>query len=908
MSNSHNSIPPTKYRFKHLKVYSSTEWLADGKKKYRRVFEAEDLSYLYVELSIFNKLFDRDDWDTKVKLICYKFVEEGREEICNIVVDRHVSEEEPVFYVREGWGHATKGQYWKKGNYLWEAYIAEELPIKAEIKLDDEEEEVIQEGKVERTYDYRLLGSSTFYIEDAGLVSDDDNPYFDLNHLNLYEGPSSGVEMSQRTYLKHFSAADTRYIWVEFDLENMISYGWHAELFFNFYNSEGQLKGSTSELRFVREDEDDISIVTGWGSDTQGTWFEDQYTLEVVFMGHRIAAVPFRCGKQNIEGIPRVFSGEEIYLSPTIEETESQEEDISLEELMKQLGELVGLREIKKQVHDYLEYLEFLKLRKKKGFQEDQNMRLHSVFKGNPGTGKTTLARLLGKIYHKMGFLSNGKLHEVGRVELIGQYIGQTAPKVRDVIERARGGVLFIDEAYSLVRNEDDDKDYGREVVEILVKEMSDGKGDIAIFVAGYPAEMDVFLNSNPGLKSRFNMYFEFPDYMPEELIQIADLLAKKKEMALSAGARKLLKHQLTNEFRERDNSFGNARMVANVMDKVKIYMGLRVMKSLDLENLDEVPKEALEKVHQRDMQQVFQKKKKKMPSIEVEEKELKQALNDLNSLIGLASVKKEINELVSLVRFYKESGKDVLGQFSLHTAFKGNPGTGKTTIARILSNIFKALGVLERGHLVECDRQSLVAGYIGQTALKTKEMIEQAKGGVLFIDEAYSLFSEGAKNDFGKEAVEIILKEMEDSRGEFIVIVAGYPDQMDTFLSMNPGLKSRFDKELLFEDFQEPELLQVAEYMFSQEGLNLTEEAISHLKKYIRYLYNSRDKYFGNARTIRKVVLRATKNQHLRMAALPKQARTEEVMKTIILDDVREFTSDNKELGGKPNIGFNIY
>jgi SpoVK/Ycf46/Vps4 family AAA+-type ATPase len=507
-----------------------------------------------------------------------------------------------------------------------------------------------------------------------------------------------------------------------------------------------------------------------------------------------------------------------------------------------------------------------------------------------------------------MGFLSNGKLVEVGRVELVGQYIGQTAPKVRDAIERARGGVLFIDEAYSLVRNEDDDKDYGKEVIEVLVKEMSDGKGDIAIFVAGYPAEMDVFLKANPGMKSRFNVQFDFPDYMPDELIKIADLLAENKEMNLTKGARTFLKRELTERFRNRDSSFGNARTVDNIVDKAKLQMGLRVMKQIKAKSIEDVPKLMLKNIQQKDLDKVFAKKKKMMPNIGLDEKLLKEALDELNSLIGLDAVRKEINELVSLVRFYRETGREILGQMSLHTAFKGNPGTGKTTVARILSKIFKALGVLERGHLVECDRQSLVAGFIGQTALKTKEMIAQAKGGVLFIDEAYALFSEGTKNDFGKEAVEIILKEMEDSRGEFIVIVAGYTEPMDNFLKMNPGLKSRFDKELIFEDFTKDELHSIAVSAFKQENLKLNEKAAEHIENYCHHLYHRRDKYFGNARTVRKIVLRAVKNQHLRMANLEQDKRSDKMLKTVIMEDVKEFNAENQELGGKANIGFNIY
>ncbi len=795
--------PSLKYKFKDLKVYGSTEWLAGGKKKYRRVFEKEQVGYLYVELSCFNKMFDENEWNAKIKLVCSRFLDNGKEQLCAINVDRHITSDENVFFVREGWGHSKPGQYWKAGSYIWEAYVAEVIPVEAEMaestekpektkaktktpteKVDKNKENIkekdSEEGKSklevveEKTLDYTLAGSVTIYIEDAGEVTDEDNPYFDVDQIKLYEGPSQGVKSEERVYLNQFNLKDTRYVWVETILDNMLDRDWYGEFMFNFYNSEGQLKGATSELRQIKGKEDEFTLVTGWGSDTKGTWFNDRYTLEIIFGGKLIAIVPFYCADKSTEGMSRVYMGDELTFEPQAEEKE-EENPATLEELLQQLGKLIGLKEIKRQVHDYLEYLEFLKLRKEKGFKESDDMKLHSVFKGNPGTGKTTLARLLGKIYHKMGFLSNGKLVEVGRVELVGQYIGQTAPKVRDAIERARGGVLFIDEAYSLVRNEDDDKDYGKEVIEVLVKEMSDGKGDIAIFVAGYPAEMDVFLKANPGMKSRFNVQFDFPDYMPDELIKIADLLADNKEMNLTKGARTFLRRELTERFRNRDSSFGNARTVDNIVDKAKLQMGLRVMKQIKAKSIEDVPKLMLKNIQQKDLEKVFAEKKKTLPNIGLDEKLLKEALDELNSLIGLDAVKKEINELVSLVRFYRETGREILGQMSLHTAFKGNPGTGKTTVARILSKTFKALGVLERGHLVECDRQSLVAGFIGQTALKTKEMIEQAKGGVLFIDEAYALFSEGTKNDFGKEAVEIILKEMEDSRGEFIVIVAGY-------------------------------------------------------------------------------------------------------------------------------------
>jgi len=329
--------------------------------------------------------------------------------------------------------------------------------------------------------------------------------------------------------------------------------------------------------------------------------------------------------------------------------------------------------------------------------------------------------------------------------------------------------------------------------------------------------------------------------------------------------------------------------------------MGLRVMKSADLSH---ITAEMLKKVELQDVQKIFKDEKAQMPLIDEDNALLEEAMSELNAMVGLSEVKNQIFELIKLVRFYRDTGKDVLGRFSLHTVFKGNPGTGKTTVARILAQIYKALGILERGHLVECDRQSLVAGFIGQTAIKTAERIEKAIGGVLFIDEAYALSPQGGGNDFGNEALETILKQMEDKRGQFIVIVAGYTEPMDRFIESNPGLKSRFDKTLNFEDFSADELYQIASYMLSPEKLTPDAEADEYLKKYMKYLYDRRDKFFGNARSVRKIISQAIRKQHLRMASLDRASRTEEMLTTLTIADMKDLNFE-EEAGSKNKVGF---
>ncbi|MDH4058269.1 MAG: AAA family ATPase, partial [Cyclobacteriaceae bacterium] len=223
----------------------------------------------------------------------------------------------------------------------------------------------------------------------------------------------------------------------------------------------------------------------------------------------------------------------------------------------------------------------------------------------------------------------------------------------------------------------------------------------------------------------------------------------------------------------------------------------------------------------------------------------------------------------------------------------------------RIVSKIYKGLGILEKGHLVEVDREGLVAGYIGQTAIKTGEKLKESMGGVLFIDEAYSLAREGGSNvDFGAEAIQVILKRMEDMRGKFGVIVAGYTDNMQEFVNSNPGLRSRFDKYFEFGDYSPEDMFVIAMNMFNKESVIPNDPATRHLKEYFNFIYQGRDKHFGNARAVRQVVGEAVKNQHLRLATMKKEERTKELMETLIFEDVKEF--EIKEIKSwKPKLGF---
>ena len=271
----------------------------------------------------------------------------------------------------------------------------------------------------------------------------------------------------------------------------------------------------------------------------------------------------------------------------------------------------------------------------------------------------------------------------------------------------------------------------------------------------------------------------------------------------------------------------------------------------------------------------------------EPEPEKLEDLLAELDSLVGLDKIKTDVRSLINLIRIRKlrQEAELPVPELSLHMVFTGNPGTGKTTVARLLSRLYRSIGVLKKGSLLEVDRSGLVAGYVGQTALKTMEAVKKARGGILFVDEAYSLVPDGTGNDFGQEAISTILKAMEDMREDLVVIVAGYPEPMERFISSNPGLESRFGKYFQFEDYNGEELMRIFQSMCKKNQYVLEEEAETFCREMFADLYRDRDENFGNARDVRNIFERSVANQANRLAVM--EAPTKEDLMTFTKGDI---------------------
>ncbi len=249
--------------------------------------------------------------------------------------------------------------------------------------------------------------------------------------------------------------------------------------------------------------------------------------------------------------------------------------EVRIENILRELDSLIGLTEVKKLVREIYAFIEIQKRREKERLNTEP-MVLHMIFKGNPGTGKTTVARILGKVFREMGVLSRGHLIEVERADLVGEYIGHTAQKTREQLKKAYGGILFIDEAYSLARG--GEKDFGKEAIDCMVKAMEDHKDELILILAGYQKEMGKFMQTNPGLRSRFPIHIDFPDYNKEELLQIAEQLCVKRQYQLNSSSKLALLNLLNPPANNSDDNFGNARTVRNIIEKAIRRQAVRLI------------------------------------------------------------------------------------------------------------------------------------------------------------------------------------------------------------------------------------------------------------------------------------------------------------------------------------------
>lgn len=549
-----------------------------------------------------------------------------------------------------------------------------------------------------------------------------------------------------------------------------------------------------------------------------------------------------------------VASSPDLIRAIRIAESDERADVLPTVAALARLDAMVGLAPVKQEVKGLIARMQLEQKRRDQGL-EVSALSQHMVFTGPPGVGKTEIARLIGEIYKGLKVLRKGHVVETDRTGLVAGYIGQTAIKTLDKCREALDGILFIDEAYALAAPSGSGADFGKEAIDTLLKFMEDNRDRLIVIVAGYPNEMRRFVDSNPGLGSRFSKTVDFPSYGAAELCEIFKRMAARQQFNLAEGFESKLKPWI--EARAKAADWANAREMRTVLEKAREAQALRLASE---------PSADISLISVEDIVAATGQK----PGDD--EVSVSAVLQKLDGMIGLAPVKQEIKRLSARLEVEQKRRAQGLptAAVSQHMVFTGPPGVGKTEVARLIGEIFRALKVLRKGHLVETDRAGLVAGYVGQTATKTLDKCREALDGILFIDEAYALAAgtAGMSHDFGKEAIDTLLKFMEDNRDRIVVVVAGYPNEMRRFIESNPGLSSRFSKTIDFPAYGVAELCDILKWMAARQQFLLPDDFAAALAPWIEQRSRAAD--WGNARSMRTLLEKARESQAIRISTDP--------------------------------------
>lgn len=530
---------------------------------------------------------------------------------------------------------------------------------------------------------------------------------------------------------------------------------------------------------------------------------------------------------------------------------DSAEED--LYDVLEELESMIGLESVKREVQRIIHRVEERNERMERGESiEEEKFFLHTMLLGAPGTGKTTVARLLGRIYGALGLLRKGDLFvEATRSDFVGQYQGSTAIKTRELIESAVGGVLFLDEAYSLFNGYGDN--FGQEAVTEFLKYAWDYRDRMMIILAGYEEEMDKLMSMNSGMARRFPNKIYFEDYTKDELYEMFELKVEDRYEIHSEAEEPL--RQMIGRY-SKLKGYENGGGIDTHIQSLAGVIAERNRKKLE-EYQDY--KDTILKI---DVEEAMRNGKHGMRPLE-------ELLEELDHMVGLSAVKAAVREAVNHQRYQKKM-MDKFGKtadlVSEHMIFAGPPGTGKSTLAALITEIYCALGIVQDpNRCVTVTKSDLSSEYMGGALEKAKQIIDKARGGVLFIDEAYALV-EDEKDFYGKQVLTELMYSIEKYRGEIVLIMAGYKEQIDELIrNYNPGMASRLSTVIPFEDYTVEELVQIFYRMTKKGDVTYTiEEGLEPLVKELienrMAQFEAEGKEFGNARGVRNLMSEAIK------------------------------------------------
>lgn len=551
---------------------------------------------------------------------------------------------------------------------------------------------------------------------------------------------------------------------------------------------------------------------------------------------------------------------------------------------MAELDDLIGLASIKTRVKDYLNAVRLASRRMELGLPTSMP-RLHMAFLGNPGTGKTTVAEIIGKVFAEWGILSVGQVIRTEKSQMVGQYIGETEYKMNNLLARARGNILFIDEAYQLA--EGGKSDFGRIVMNSLLTELGKNNLDMVVILAGYTAPMKKLLESNEGIESRFPNVFNFEDYTTDELLEIGKLMIHRQGFNLTEGAELNMQAIIRAESEKPSPRFGNGRFVSNLLqNEILATLGARTAK------MDNPTAEDLSTILPEDV--VVNKAQK---DVIFDDVAIDEALKRLDSLAGLPNVKQAIHNFVQSARYLHSIGEPYVGKGLLSWRFIGKSGTGKSTVAEIMAEILKGMRLIANSHITEIKGERIFNVSESDCDAVLQEAVKKSCNGLIFIDVDDSKF-DGTRSYYGRSVEQIRLKVKEltiESGGECALILAELDaPNKNVAEQLSDGGVYEFDHTLVFKDFTPDELFQILCGCLEKFLVSFSPAAERHIKGFLKSLNSS---IGASARTMKLMSRTIYQQVILRESGLARPPKSHQVQ----LADIETFKWDSK----KGKIGF---
>ena len=594
--------------------------------------------------------------------------------------------------------------------------------------------------------------------------------------------------------------------------------------------------------------------------------------------------------------LPRMMNrsvGERVdsFVGTDLQKTQVEAEDIPEVSMpdpapaIQKLNSLVGLDGIKKRILDHTSLVRLNKIRSERGLYNKMPP-MHMVFTGNPGTGKTTIAKYLGEIYHGIGVLSSGHVVETERSKLIGRFFGDAETFTLEALRKASGGILFIDEAYTLFVKADDTKDYGLRVIETLLTFLAQETPDLMVILAGYTKEMNEMLESNPGLKSRFSYVFEFEDYTPAQLMQIGKMVLERESYQLTPEAEKKLSEYIIDEYNHKDEHFGNGRFITRLITTQIIpAMSRRLMEF----PIDRLTNDDLVRIEACDVPSV---KRRGLYPEAIDELLLQSALEKLDALVGLDTAKKALHDYVTMTRLQHKQDTLLLKPANLCWEFIGSTGTGKSTVAEILAKILQGLGILKQGHVISVNAEEL-AGNDNYNVLE--RAIKKADDGLLFLDMDAPNYRE---KQYESLRMWVLNKIVERRQTTALVVAQVTCDEEAIAKSLAAGGVASYHNSIIFDDFSTDQLMAILNYLLRHDyQLELTDEACKKLAVFVRNLKKDDSKSAPvSARTMQHL------SQAIAMVAQLRIAADGQVAAEVTAEDVDRFEWTRQSAG---KIGF---